>query len=91
MNELKIELYLGKCTVIQLYSFLSDNRQFTQEYLFIYLFMFFFLGPHPWHMEILRLGVELELQLPTYTTAISNGGSVPCLQPAPQLTAMPDP
>ena len=28
-----------------------------------------FLGPHPWHMEVPRLGVESELQLPAYTTA----------------------
>ena len=28
-----------------------------------------FLGPHPWHMEVPRLGVELELQLLAYTTA----------------------
>ena len=28
-----------------------------------------FLGPHPQHMEIPRLGVELELQLPAYITA----------------------
>jgi len=30
---------------------------------FIYLFFVFlpFLGPHPWHMEVPRLGVELEL------------------------------
>ena len=27
------------------------------------------LGPHPWHMEVPRPGVELELQLPAYTTA----------------------
>ena len=27
-----------------------------------------FLGPYLWHMEILRLGMELELQLPAYTT-----------------------
>ena len=41
------------------------------------LFLFFgfsnfflvFLGPHPWHMEVPRLGAELELQLPAYTTA----------------------
>ena len=26
------------------------------------------LGLHLWHMEVLRLGVELELQLPVYTT-----------------------
>ena len=32
-------------------------------YLFIYLCLFFlvFLGPYPWHMEVPRLGVQLEL------------------------------
>ena len=34
-----------------------------------------FLGPHLWHLEVPRLEVTLELQLPVYTTA----------------TAMPDP
>ena len=28
-----------------------------------------FLGPYPWHMEVARLGVESELQLPAYATA----------------------
>ena len=32
-------------------------------------FSFVFLGPHPWHMEVPGLGVELEFQLPDYTTA----------------------
>ena len=32
-------------------------------------FFFFFLGPHPWHMEVPRSGVELELQPLIYTTA----------------------
>ena len=37
---------------------------------FFFFFVFsFFLGPYPWHMEVPRLGVELELQLPAYTTA----------------------
>ena len=31
-------------------------------------FFFFFLGPHPWHMEVPRLGIESQLQLPAYTT-----------------------
>ena len=31
--------------------------------------LFSFLGPHLQHMEILRFGVELELQLLAYTTA----------------------
>ena len=38
---------------------------------YIYFFFFFsgFLGPHLWHMEVSRLGVKSELQLPAYTTA----------------------
>ena len=37
-----------------------------RAHLFIYLV---FLGLHPWHMEVPRLGVELELQLQAYTIA----------------------
>ena len=33
-------------------------------YLFIY-----FLGLHPWHVEVPRLGVQSELQLQAYATA----------------------
>ena len=32
-------------------------------------FSFFFLGTYLWHMEVPRLGVELELQLAAYATA----------------------
>ena len=32
-------------------------------------FFFVFLGPHPQHMKVPRLGVQLELQLPAYATA----------------------
>ena len=32
-------------------------------------FFFFFLGPHPQHVEVPRLVVESELQLPAYTPA----------------------
>ena len=39
--------------------------------LFLPSFSFFFLGPHLQHMEVPRLGVELELQLPAYATAIA--------------------
>ena len=34
-----------------------------------FLNFFLFLRPHPWHMEVPRLGVKSELQLPAYTTA----------------------
>ena len=37
--------------------------------LFISIFIFCFSGLHPQHMEVPRLGVQLELQLPAYTTA----------------------
>ena len=39
----------------------------VQEFLF--WFGLVFLGPHSWHMEVLKLGVESKLQLPAYTTA----------------------
>ena len=35
---------------------------------FSFLFLFFFFWPHLQHMEVPRLGVELELQPPAYTT-----------------------
>ena len=36
----------------------------------------YFLEPHLWHMEVPRLRVESELQLPACTTAHSNAGSL---------------
>ena len=35
---------------------------------FLFCFVLFFLGSHLQDMEVPRLGVKLELQLPTYTT-----------------------
>ena len=37
--------------------------------LFCFVLFFCFLELHPRHMEVTRLGIELELQLPAYTTA----------------------
>ena len=40
--------------------------------IFVIIINFFvFLGPHPWYMEVPKLGVESELQLPAYATAIA--------------------
>ena len=36
---------------------------------FLFFFCFCFSGLHAWHMEVPRLGVQLELQLLAYTTA----------------------
>ena len=51
------------------------------------------LGLHQWHVEVPRLGVQLELQRPTYSHSHSHNhaGSELHLQPTPQLTAMLDP
>ena len=40
-------------------------------YIYIYIFphLFAYLELHPWHMEVPRLGVQSELQLPAYTRA----------------------
>ena len=46
----------------------KQYRGSLKNYLFIYLV---FLGLHPWHMKVPGLGVQLELQLPAYTTAIA--------------------
>ena len=53
------------------------KRRSTLPYSLLLLLSFFFfffffigcLGPHLWHMEVLRLVVESELQLWAYTTA----------------------
>ena len=38
--------------------------------MFFCFFLFFsFLEPHPWHVEVPRLGVESELHLPAYSRA----------------------
>ena len=41
---------------------------------FFLFFVFVFLGPHLWPMEVPRLGVELELQLLAYITAAAMPG-----------------
>ena len=40
---------------------------YCSDYSFFFFFLGF-LGPHLRHMEVPRLGVQLELQLPAYTT-----------------------
>ena len=46
-------------------------------FFFFFFFFFAFLEPHPQPMEVPRLGLESELQLPAYTTSHSNAGSNP--------------
>ena len=68
---------------------LQNAPSFPLFLLHSYLFIFCFLGPHPWQMQVPRLGVESELQLPAY--AADNRGSAPHLRPTPQLMDKLDP
>ena len=57
--------------------------------LFCFCLFVCFLGPHLWHVEVPRLGVELELQLPTgLHHSHGNTRSEPCLQPTLELAAV---
>ena len=94
---LKKKIYMCVCVCINIYmlyiyiyklNHYAVHQKLTQH--FIYLFIFCFLGLHPWHMEVPGLGVESELQLPAYTTATAMRSEL-SLQPPPQLTATPDP
>ena len=55
-----LHLCIWTCRKVQKNTHLDIKRRF-----------FFSLGPHLWHMEVPRLGVEAEPQLPAYTTAIA--------------------
>ena len=70
--------------LLLLYSF-----SFDEKFLFYFFVFLPFLGLLPQHMEVTRLGVKSELQLPPYTTATAMPD--PSLRPTPQLTATPDP
>ena len=52
-----------------------ENRELCFGFVFVFVFVLL-LGPHLQHMEVPRLGVESELQLPAYTTAHGTTGSL---------------
>ena len=54
---------------------MNDNNFLLFCGFFLFVCLFCFLGLQPQHIEVPRLGVESELQLPTYTTAHGNTGS----------------
>ena len=56
-----------------------------------FFFFFAFLGPHPQHIEVSRLGIESGLQLPACTTSTATHDPSHSLQHTPQLTATLDP
>ena len=74
----------NNCTYMFLH-FLSLLDCNSTENVSSYFFSFVcFLGPHLRQVEVPRLGVEVELELPAYATATRDPM---CLRPTPQLTA----
>ena len=71
----------------------SYETLFLLGLLLLLLLLFCFLGLYLWHMEVLKLGVELKLQLPAYTTASATPvlSSVCDLHHSSQQPWIPDP
>ena len=61
------------CLTLFISLFISFIKIYVSSPLQVLFFLnfFVFFGPHLQHMEVPRLGVESELQLPAYTTAIA--------------------
>ena len=67
----------------------KQNETKSASSRFDFFFFFGFLGPHLWHMEVPRLGVDSKLQRLCHNH--SKLGSKPHLRPKPQFMVTPDP
>ena len=69
-TNIYIHIYIHTHTYIHIY---IHTYIYIHIYIYVYIciFCFFFLRLHPWHMQVPRLGVKLELQLLAYITAIA--------------------
>ena len=65
---IRSNIFFGAVFGFSIYSMSSAN---TYSFFFSFFFWFLIFRATPWHMEVPRLGVELELQLPAYATATS--------------------
>ena len=66
-------LSLHCCVLYDKYAFRVNNNFYFKGFFPLKNFffgLFVFLGPHLWHMEAPRPGVQLELQLPAYASAM---------------------
>ena len=64
-------IYLGMlCLLFGLTLLLLYNVSFLVNFIFFEVYLIFFSVPHPWHMEVPRLGVKLELWALATATAI---------------------
>lgn len=74
--------------VILVVAILHAHISFSFSFFLFFFWSFVFLGLHPWHMAVPRLGaVAVAVSLHSH----SNARSKPCLRFTPQLTAILDP
>ena len=59
----------GKHFIVRKTTMTNEIPEQFPKFYFIYFLVF--LGPHPQHMKVPRLGTELELYLLAYATAIA--------------------
>ena len=58
---LQLMVISGNRMNLSLMYFIFIFRMHISHVFFFYFFVFCLFSPHPWHMEVLRLGVESEL------------------------------
>ena len=73
-SNLTREKFPHVCIIgISIIKFITCTCFYFHMWIFFFSFLFFFfllfLGLHPWHMEVSRLGIKSELQLLAYATA----------------------
>jgi len=70
---------------------LSSASRTSQHPSFLFCFVLVFFRADQWHMEVPRLEVKLELQLPAYTTATPDPSCICDLHRSSQQHLIPDP
>ena len=55
----------------------SEYTMGNKEDIVLTSFCLLVLGLHLWHIEVPRLGIQLDLQLPAYTTTTAMMGPLP--------------
>ena len=69
VSDLIMKFFVGMKMGYPYYASLDMKRDENFLLQRTFFLSFVFLGPHPQHMELPRLGVKSELQLPAYATA----------------------
>ena len=81
-SQIRFRCAMTETPEFQFFHILSNTGNFLSLIIAVlvgvkWCLFLFFLGPHVWHMEVPRLGVESQLQLLAYTTATATQDQSP--------------